>query len=544
MNKIDILIITIYLFVCAIFLSPLLKTGIYQSQDGENHVARFGAYYKAFADGQIPPRWAGDLNYGYGTPVLNFFYPLPGYVASLLHVFGISLEDAFKIIIGVSFILAPFTFYLWASELFRKHIAIIAAILYGFAPYHFLDLYVRGDIGEILSFVFLPLVLLMFEKIVKRPTIVYIFLGAIFYGLFVLSHNIMSLLFTPTILAYVFLRSRLKKEILVYIALSIFFGLSLTSFFWLPAIYESRYINIDTFVGTMFKYHFPTISQLIFSTWGFGPDVRKVEGLSPQIGLLHLLMVLVSIVLLLRNKLRRNPLLLFWLCTFFLAVFMTISLSSWLWNILPFIKQFQFPWKFSVLSSFSASVLTGIVLTNFRNSKPYVLLIVILILLSLPFIRVSGFSNRIENYYLSFPSTTYYHGEATTRWIQGEPTSYPISRIEIISGKGTIKDIERNLAMHTFSVVANTDLALLDNTIYFPGWQVKVDNKKTPIEFQDINHRGLITFSVPSGIHHVEVGFTESPIRLFSDIISTISVILVTGICILQKRVNRILVKL
>jgi uncharacterized membrane protein YfhO len=65
----------------------------------------------------------------------------------------------------------------------------------------------------------------------------------------------------------------------------------------------------------------------------------------------------------------------------------------------------------------------------------------------------------------------------------------------------------------------------LDNTIYFPGWQVLVDGQKTPIEFQDMNHRGFITFSVPKGMHNIEVVFRESAVRLFSDMISLFSII-------------------
>src|SRR3989344_3518957 len=81
------------------YLIPLLNDQFYVSHDGEAHVARFAAYSKAFSDGQLIPRWASDLNSGYGTPLFIFFYPLPGYIASFLHVFGFEFEIIFKIII-------------------------------------------------------------------------------------------------------------------------------------------------------------------------------------------------------------------------------------------------------------------------------------------------------------------------------------------------------------------------------------------------------------------------------------------------------------
>src|SRR5476649_801257 len=88
--------------IVALFLFPLFRSGLYQSHDGEVHVARFASYFQAFHDGQLIPRWSGNLNYGYGAPVFIFYYPLPGYLASALHLFGIGWESVYKLIIGVA----------------------------------------------------------------------------------------------------------------------------------------------------------------------------------------------------------------------------------------------------------------------------------------------------------------------------------------------------------------------------------------------------------------------------------------------------------
>src|SRR3990172_9009087 len=95
------------IFISFLFLTPIFSPNFYMSHDGEAHVARFAAYFQAFADGQIPPRWAGNLNSGYGTPLFIFFYPLPGYIASLLHIFALNFENIFKLLVAGSFILAP-----------------------------------------------------------------------------------------------------------------------------------------------------------------------------------------------------------------------------------------------------------------------------------------------------------------------------------------------------------------------------------------------------------------------------------------------------
>ena len=112
----------------------------------------------------------------------------------------------------------------------------------------------------------------------------------------------------------------------------------------------------------------------------------------------------------------------------------------------------------------------------------------------------------------------------------------PKSHIEIISGKAKISNLFRKSNVHSFIVNAKTTATILDNTVYFPGWRVEVDGLKVLVQFQDINHRGLITFNVSEGIHKVRVVFGESAIRLFSDIVSIVTLLLIIFLVLFGKR--------
>src|SRR5207245_2177489 len=102
----------------------------------------------------------------------------------------------------------------------RGEIAFVGSLLYGFAPYHFLDLYVRGDIAEITAFVFIPIVFLCIEKVIQqevkttpliqriRQNSKYLIGGGICYALLILSHNGVSLQFSPVFLLYSYLRNK------------------------------------------------------------------------------------------------------------------------------------------------------------------------------------------------------------------------------------------------------------------------------------------------------------------------------------------------
>lgn len=516
-NK-DIIYVLLIFLISAVFIAPLFQFKFYKSHDGEGHSARFAAYFQAFQDGQFPPRWAGNLNFGYGTPVLIFYYPLPGYIASAIHSTGISYEDTFIAIMIASFLLAPLFFYFWMSEYINKDIAFLGALLYGLAPYHFLNVFVRGDIAEALALVFVPLVFFFTEKFTRSKKLIFIVLGAISYGLLVLSHNGISLMFSPILLMYSILRSK-NKKIFVYALFIFILGLMISSFFWIPALYEGKYVNAQLFIGSMYQKHFPSFIQLIYSNWGFGPDVQKPGGLSPQIGIVYISLIILALFRLYKNKKD----ILFWLGIFLLAVFITLPVSGFIWERLPILRLYQFPWRFTALSSFASAVVGCFVLNSFKNKKLYFSFLILILLVSIPLIKVKNYESKNDNFYDNYKATTDF-GATVSIWTEGDPWKPAKSQIELIGGKAQITKVRKKSQLHTFEIDARTRAQILDNTIYFPGWVAKVDGKKVPIEFQDMNHRGFITFYIPQGKHKISIQFTESPVRIISDFLSLFGV--------------------
>jgi uncharacterized membrane protein YfhO len=80
-----------------------------------------------------------------------------------------------------------------------------------------------------------------------------------------------------------------------------------------------------------------------------------------------------------------------------------------------------------------------------------------------------------------------------------------------------------------------------DNTFYFPGWHAYVDGVETNIEFQDPAYRGVITFSVPKGIHKVKVIYEDTKVRRIGKIISILTLLLLgvfAGHAFIRRRVG------
>ncbi len=529
----------IHIFLLAgiqlLFLIPLFRFPFYQSHDGELHLARFAAFITAFQDGHIPPRWAGNLNYGFGTPVLSFFAPLAGYLASGLYFIGFDLATAFKIIIGSAFLFAPIAFYFWLSQTSLRRFAFVGALLFGLAPYQFLNLYVRGDIGELLGMLFFPLTLAFIERIKRQSTWTNFVAAAIVFAQVILSHNAVALMFTPIILFYTIFFSNRKERWKSLAALGV--GLGISAYFWIPALADQRHLNSQLFTH-MFRDHFATLSGLMYKQWGFGTEINKLGGQSPQIGPILFVLVLVAIVLLKRVQKERRHIL-FWFIVLLISVFLSTQTSSFFWERLPMLSKLQFPWRFVSVASFAGVVLATHTLNTINKRWVTLLVAALALAMSIPIAKISNPIITTDEAAFSHKGTTALHGEATTRWTAGDASETPSSPVEIVAGAGMINNVIRKTGRHTFTTTSDTGITILDNTSYFPGWKAYIDGKETLIEFQNPNHRGLITFTVPTGKHIVQVFFKETRLRQVTNLISLLSlgfVIVLSGLSLRGSR--------
>lgn len=512
----------ILLLIVFIFASPLIFIGFHQNHDSITHLARAAQYVLALSDGQFPPRWAPTSNYGFGSPFFILYYPLSGIIVALLYMAGLNMEFSYILFSLFTFFLGPVSIYYLFKKTFGEKIALFASIFYLLLPYRYLTLYVRGGVGEFLAYSLIPL-LFLFQQ--KKQTV---FAGIVF-ALIILSHNAIALFTLPLFFVYSYLfKKNLSKSIL-----AIFLGLGLSAFFWIPALFETKYTQFLYYFGNMYKEHFPKFLSLLYSPWGFGPDVNKPSGLSPQIGIFAFIILLSSLFLLFNKKFKQKPQIIFWVVVFISGVFLALSISLPIWQMSDFLKRFQFPWRFVFLPSLASAMLAPFVF-KFLNEKITIILLFMFMLFSLQFIQLQKPIHNPNRYYFSYPGSTYFHGEGTTIWTQGDPYTYAKSQIELIGGEAKIYGLNKKTTKHEFTVDAKTPTSILDNTIYYPGWKVYINGNETPIEFQDVNHKGFITFNTPIGKNEVKVVFEETKIRLISDIISLVSVIAV-GLLLLKK---------
>src|SRR3990170_8008122 len=120
----------VLVLIAALPLFPFLHPGLPITHDGADHVARIANFYQNLSEGNLIPRWAANLNWGYGHPILMFLYPLPSYAASLFHFLGFSLVDSTKLVFALAFIASGVAMYLWLKNFLGNTAGIASAVLY------------------------------------------------------------------------------------------------------------------------------------------------------------------------------------------------------------------------------------------------------------------------------------------------------------------------------------------------------------------------------------------------------------------------------
>ena len=520
--------LVIVLIVSFLAIASLFHRGLHPTHDGEYHVVRFYEFSKVIRDGDLYPRWAPDLNYGFGVPLFNFNYPLPNYASSFLHIFGLSFIDAFKMNMAIATIFGSIFFFLWTRIFFGNIGGMISSVFYTFSPYHFLDIYIRGSVGEVWALAFFPAYLWAMTLYFKNHGGKYFILSAIFLAAIIFSHNILALMFLPFALSYMgfllFKKSKLDKKLLFSLSAVFLLGISLSAIFWMPAIFERNYV-----VGLQindYSPNFPQLYQLLFPSWGSGFSGGPLsEQLSFQIGIANLLAVFLAILVLFKKidkeKKRIISFFLLWLALIF---FLMLEVSIPVWKIVPFMDYFQFPWRFLSLEILIASFLAGSIVYLFKPRVIAAVAITLTIIFGIGYTKPAYYLDRTDSYYTSrsnFIDGTNSIGNAfNTTWANG--INKRQEKLILAKGNGKISSKLIKSTVYKFTAKLYKDDRIIINTAFFPGWSAYIDGNKTPI---NIEENGSFSIKASKGDHGYEIRFEDTPIRRLANLISLFSIL-------------------
>jgi len=539
-------------FVLVVLLSvfsfkSLLRPGYFPMHD-DMQAMRVFEMDRCLKDGQFPCRWVPDMGYGYGYPQFIFYSPLPYYVMEGFHLVGLSFLDSVKAGFAVSFVFSGLAMFLLGRSLWGEWGGLVSALFYVYAPYRASDAFSRGAVGEFWALVFLPFIFWAILELVKKAKTKYLIFLSLSYAGLLLTHNITTIAFTPLAVAWgIFLLWYYRKwNLLPRLILAGIWGIGMAAFFILPVIFERNYVHVETMVMGYFNYlaHFVSLKQLFFSPfWGFGSsELGSYDDLSFAIGLLHWLFAGLAFLLsfLYRKKEKIFGFVAFLFLAFLGTCFMSHQKSIAIWNILPFLAYFQFPWRFLGVATFAASALCGAIIALTPKSKGELAFLMVL-----GVIFFNGFYFNPSKWY-DITDQQKFSGELWEKQLtisifdylpksaEFPPDSKAPDVPELIEGKGEIIEYQKGSDWQRGIVEVEKKASLRFPLYYFPGFKVWVGGKQTAIDYK--NKLGLITIDVPPGKHEVYVKLKRTWPRVVGDVVSILSFTVLPGILIYERK--------
>lgn len=536
--------------IVVIFLSywaikPLFIPGFFPIHD-DTQVARVYEMTKSLKGGIFPVRWVADLGYGYGYPIFNFYAPLAYYVGSVFEFLGFDTLEATKAMMVLGILLSGIFMYLMAKEFWGKQGGIVSALLYVYAPFHAVDIYVRGDVTEFWAYAFMPLAFFGFYKVYKtKGDLKWIITGALGYAGIILSHNLTAMMVSPFLLAMLLVLSYVSykdKDSRTIISLfkALMLGLSVSAFYFIPALYEQKYTNVISQIGggAHFKDHFVCVYQLWQSQWGFGGSAPGCfDGSSFMIGKIHIIFSLLAIaatmVFVAMRKISRRDerVVIILLCVGGLlsSIILMISLSEPLWSAIPLMAFFQFPWRFLLMASFFASILSGSLLwvmhITIKNGWVEYLIsgviIVVIILPNVKFFVPQTILRKTSGDYTNIRTLKWATSKISDEYM---PKDFPkptdemdVVRERVVFNPNDTEIVNRAENPHVIELDLNAvrPTKIHFNIAYFPSWKLSVDG----VPQGSIVSKGY-NVSLSSGNHKLQIKFKESNTEKIANFIS------------------------
>ena len=551
-------------------IKPLFVSGFFPMHD-DTQVARVYEMGKALMDGMFPVRWVKDLGYGYGYPIFNFYAPLAYYFGGTINALGADALLSTKIMMVVGILLSGFFMYIFANELFGKIPGLTSSLFYMFAPYHALDIYVRGDVAEFWAYAFIPLAFYGFLKAYKEKKWKYIALGAFGFSGAILSHNLTAMMITPFLIFLLFFLllfgTKEKMGAASYFLLTLFFGLSISAFYWLPALFEIKYTNVFSQVGggADFRDHFVCIQQLWQSPWGFGGSAPGcTDGLSLKIGKLHVVISIFAIIvlvvslkykkikdLLLEKNQEKTIFTAFSVFGLILSLFLTLQVSKPVWKMIYLMAFFQFPWRFLLIISFFTSILVGFSIWIIQKTEKNIIKLdkANFIIVSIAIFVLIFFNSKlfVPQDYL-YKKSSDYTNPSSLNWTASRisdeymPKNFikPSVKDDVVKNQIVMQDKSTKVLFQSSStnrihanVSSEKKTKIKVNLAYFPGWNVFIDNKKI---LPEVTNKGFFV-NIPSGDHALDIFFAQTPIEKFATSVSLGSLfLLLAGIILSRKK--------
>lgn len=541
MKKNDWLILALILLISLFSMRSLFHRGFYSSHDGEHQIIRLIHFVKGLKDGQIPVRWAGPpaLN-GFGYPLFIFTYRLPFYLATPFYLIGFSLTDSIKAVFILTYLFSGVAMYLAQRKIWQDRLAaLVGTILYLWVPWRFSAIFVRASLGSSVCYSLFPLFLWSLFSLQEKSSFKGTLIGIFSLAGLMLSHATFFFGALPFLMAmalFLIFKSQSRKALTERYLLVFIVALGLSAFYWLPAIAEKKYTVVFHVFSGYYRQHFVTLKQLLYSKWGYGlshPGAERDE-MAFQVGIPQWLTILLSSGLLIINYWRKKKIAQFSLlliALFALSIFLMTPTSDFVWVIVSFVYQYDFPFRLLGVAILLSSLLGGDLLKKLKEDRLFKIfrfpLAFFLISLALyanrNHLRVNEYTYWPDAYYENLGASSSSYDEYRPEWVMIQYLPGRDEALTVEEGKAKINSQTIRSHQQKFQIAVQEESLFRINTIYYPGWQLFVDGKKK--EMRAPYKQGLSQFSLSPGEYQVVFKFKRTGDRIVAEIISLLTLV-------------------
>ncbi len=584
MNRIkrhSIFLAAVLLIACAAAWPLISGEGLLNTRGGGDSpflLQRLHQLETAVRDGHFPVRWMPDANYGYGYPFFNFYAPFAFYIAFLFRWAGAGLVTAVQLSQLAAFLTAAAGMLFLGRRWFRSEwAALLASAAYTLAPFHLVNVYVRGDsIAEFWAMAWFPWVILGLEKIGEQGKAggergtgngerrrAVLGLGVAYAGL-VLSHNISAMIFSPFVLLHgLFLwvasrpggrpGSRRFWQMPALIGAGLALGLALSSWFWLPALGERGQTRLEDVTAGYFDYayndgyHFRS-TDLVQRSLVFDPDVAG--GRAFRMGLIQAAVIAAgALAILFSGRVRRAvppAVRMALLVGLALATFMITPYSIGLWARLPLLPFTQFPWRFLSVQAFWGAGLTGAAALWLEGrlpgrARPLVLAGLLALFLwsslaglrpdFLPLVDGEITAGRLAEYeWFTGNIGTTISAEYLSRDVNPRLYTSPWLNdgdrwpVRVVSGQARLRlDQVRTQRQHWSADVTGGEAVVVLPLMAWPGWRAQIDGR--PVPLAAAAGSGLVELRLPEGRHEMTLSLGRTSLQRAAELVALLALV-------------------
>lgn len=495
---------------------------------------------KCFQDRQIPCRWVPDMGFGYGFPLFNFYPPLPYYLGQIFRWLGFSFINTVKLVFSLQFFLSGLTMFILAADLWGLWGGLLAGVFYIWAPYHSVDVFVRGAMNEAWAFVWFPLIFWAAKKLIEKEEFKYLLWLSFSFAMLLLSHSVMVMIFTPLLLIWVFYwllrEKKLSRPLLAKLAFSGLWALGLAAFFALPMFFERQATHIETMFSGYFDWraHFVSLNQLFISRfWGWGPSLwQEADGMAFPAGQIHWLLALAVVFLagyrFIKNRKKQAWDLVLILGLSFLALFylfLNHQRSIFIWKIIPPLQLAQFPWRLLSGAAFLLSLISGSICLLLKKKWFIFPLLILVIAWNWNFFRPEKMGPLTDEEKFSGKAWEFQQTAGIYDYLPRTSPKAPISAPEsgwwFFEGEAEAKEFKKKTNSIDWIGEVKEPGVLQVSGFCFPGWKVWVKYQEKELLCDP--ELGRMQVKLDQGLQKVHFHFTKTPIRAWADLISLIS---------------------